>query len=261
MKKGEKASGPNFRVRVLKRNQKIREAQNASYDDLSGQSTTKRLVDVEKAGEDEVVGLAELLTTQMAKLFPGTDRSWIKLFKIIDEDQSGRISFEELKGMVRKTMQLTEVELPEARLESVWKTVDADDSGWISFGEFGGFMRKASALKVQQATSRSMEDETSRRKRVALEEKAARALAAKVEEDERLISAARESAALAKQLAEDAARLEKAFKKGSLKGQHLRGVPSHVRIRPGEGDDPSSNTPPYLPPMPRPKKVGIGVDF
>lgn len=246
---------------MAEKNQKSSAELKAIGDELSGKDVTNRLVDVERAGEEEVVALAEQLTTQMAKIFPGTDRSWMKLYKFMDDDQSGRISYAELKGMVRRRLMLSEVELPEARLDAIWKAIDLDDSGWISFGEFGRLMRRAAALKAQQAASKDMEDETSRRKRMVLEDRAARMLAAKVEEDKRLVAAARDTAATARQLEEDAARLELALKKGAIKGHKLRGQPSHARITPAAGDDQTNEVPPMPHPMLRPKKVGIGVDF
>jgi len=261
MKKGGKEPGPNFRQRMTERNKKAVAAVKAETEELSGEGFAKAMAAVPVASEEELVALAEQLTTKMAKLFPGTDRSWMKLYKWMDDDKSGRISFDELKGAVRRRLQLGETELSEARLISVWKAIDEDDSGYVSFAEFGKLMRKASALKAQQAVARETEDETSRRKRMALEDRAARQLAAKVEEDKRLVAAAMHAAAVANQLAEDAARLERALKKGDLKGHSLRaGQSQHARIQPGAGDDqPLGRQVPGQ--RLRPKRVGIGVDF
>ena len=266
MKKGEKASTSNWRSKVTDRNQKLVSALRADADELSGKATAKQLRAVEAASEEEVTSLAELFTTRMAIIYKGTDCSWVKLFKFMDDDHSGRISYAEFKSMVRDKLKLTKEEYSDAQLETIWKAIDEDDSGYISMGEFGRMMRRAAALKKQQAASKDLEDETNRRKRVALEERAARQLVAKMEDDERHIAAARESEALAKQLEQDALRLEAVLKRGTIKGVGLRGSPSsvdfrHTRISSDAGDEPRPTFAQPAHPLLRPKKVGPGVDF
>lgn len=63
--------------------------------------------------------------------------SWFLLFREMDEDGSGRISYAELKSMVRKSLRLSTRELPDLKLQSVWRALDEDASGFISTGEFG----------------------------------------------------------------------------------------------------------------------------
>lgn len=268
MKKGEEknegsTSALLARQKVAAQNLKSSAEMKSQLEQMSGQDVNKMLVTVTKASEDEVVAMAEQLTTKMASLFAGSDRAWIKLFKFMDDDNNGRISYDELKTMVRKMLLLSKADLPEARLLAVWKAIDADANGFLSVGEFGRLMRKGETLKAQQATSQETEDETARRRRVALEERAARQLAAKVAEDELQVAASREIAQRTRQLEMDAARLEAALKKGAVKGQELRGGGhSRTRIAPDTGDDdPAASRPVPKHPLLRPKKVGIGVDF
>ena len=58
-----------------------------------------------------------------------SERSWFKLFKHMDDDGSGKMSYIELSGMVREELHLTPQDLPEKTLKKVWLALDKDSSG------------------------------------------------------------------------------------------------------------------------------------
>ena len=53
-------------------------------------------------------------------------RSWIRLFKMVDEDNSGQISFTELVALIRNELGLPPANVPEVLLKSVWIALDTD---------------------------------------------------------------------------------------------------------------------------------------
>ena len=75
--------------------------------------------------------------------------SWFRLFKHMDDDGSGLISYKEFAGMVREELLLGEKELPEKTLKRVWLALDDDGSGSLKVGEFGAFM----SLGVRRITN------------------------------------------------------------------------------------------------------------
>ena len=91
------------------------------------------------------------------------------MFKQMDDDGSGRISYDELRRGVREQLHLSKTEMAEARLRSLWKALDDDASGWISAGEFGRFMRKGEA-EGQAARVKAARAAVERRRQLALEE-------------------------------------------------------------------------------------------
>ena len=100
----------------------------------------------------------------------GRERAdWFTMFKQMDDDASGRISYDELRRGVREQLHLPKAEMPEARLRSLWKALDDDASGWISAGEFGRFMRKGEA-EGQAARIRAARANVDRRRQLAQEE-------------------------------------------------------------------------------------------
>ena len=111
-------------------------------DVMVGRDLNAKFKAIEPAGADDVLALSELLNQKMA-IFPDPNaREWFKLFKHMDDDGSGRISYKELAGMIREELKLSKADLKESKLQAVWRALDSDLSGFISAGEFGRFMRK-----------------------------------------------------------------------------------------------------------------------
>ena len=104
---------------------------------------------VAAASAEEVGQLSEQFNAQIAFLeLDPAKRSWYKLFKFMDSDGSGRVTYEEVRDMVRSEaggLRLGEDKLPEVRLQSLWRALDDDSSGYITVKEFGTFMKKGEA--------------------------------------------------------------------------------------------------------------------
>ena len=101
---------------------------------------------VQPASEEELRELAVSFNQEMTALLatPGTSASWYKLFNFMDQDKSGRVTYIEVRDMVRSEvggLGLQPARLPEPRLRSLWRALDDDGSGFITVKEFGKFMK------------------------------------------------------------------------------------------------------------------------
>ena len=115
----------------------------AETDRRSGKELKAKFAGVRAAREEQVVELSTKLNEQMVRIIADPmARQWFKLFRHMDDDDSGRISYAELAGMIREELKMDSDELPEAQLRSLWKALDRDLGGYITPGEFGAFMRK-----------------------------------------------------------------------------------------------------------------------
>ena len=107
--------------------------------------------------------MAGLLSDKMHELFSTTYNgipskvSWFRLFKHMDDDGSGLISFKEFEGMVREELLLGEKELPVKQLKKVWLALDDDGSGQLKVGEFGQFMQLGYRDLTEKAAKRRKE--------------------------------------------------------------------------------------------------------
>ena len=103
---------------------------------------------VAPASEKEVNALSVVLNRRLATVFPGNSGSWFKLYVHVDQDRSGKITFDEFRAVARKGLRLTQAELPEAKVAAAWRAIDADGNGYITTGEFGAFMKRG-ALELR----------------------------------------------------------------------------------------------------------------
>ena len=174
---------------------------------------------VEPLREDELAELADQINVAMAQLVPsGSSVSFIKLFKLVDEDSSGKIDTSEFMRMVRVHLNLSRKEVSDRKIRGAWKAIESTSTGYLDVGGFGRFLRKGASAAAQQSTApTAVEDETTRRRRAVEDAKTAAKLAAKEEDEERLREAGRRTAALARQIEMDAARLEAELKRVSSK--------------------------------------------
>ena len=60
---------------------------------------------------------------------PETGSGWFRLFKRMDDDGSGKITYGELESLVRRDLEVSTTELPDRRLKAVWRALDADVLG------------------------------------------------------------------------------------------------------------------------------------
>lgn len=104
------------------------------------------------ATEEEVKDLSRRFNERMRYLFvdPYYQR-WFSLFKYMDDDESGLISYYEFVRMVRDHLRLSTADLPVGTLQRIWLALDTDGSGQISSGEFGVFMRSGAPPTARDA--------------------------------------------------------------------------------------------------------------
>jgi len=91
---------------------------------LSGRALIESLAAHEPASEEEVVLLARMLHLRLEELYQDArERSWFKLFKHMDPDGSGLISYVEFERLVRDEMYLSPDELSDGELRRVSMTL------------------------------------------------------------------------------------------------------------------------------------------
>ena len=93
-------------------------------DDLVGKSLTVELMHAVPAPESVVLSLAVQLNQQLTKSsnpnnLAGELGTWYKVFKEVDTDRSGRISYEEFFTMVRDKLHLNHEDL-DFSLLGIW---------------------------------------------------------------------------------------------------------------------------------------------
>ena len=112
-----------------------------------GSDLTEKFACIETASKEEVRLLSVRFNVRMSQILLPSQQNWFYLFRVVDADGSGRISYDEFERMIREPLKLKSGKLPNVKLQALWKALDEDDSGWISTGEFGRFMK----LGAQQA--------------------------------------------------------------------------------------------------------------
>ena len=126
----------------------------AEWDEMTGKDLAFSLRGVKPANEQEVLDFAVQLNVAMCRVWPEarSQSSYFQLFRMMDNDGSGLISFYELVKMVRETLKLSPTQMPEANLLSLWRYIDSDMDGNINSGEFLKLVRRGwGAFKEEQA--------------------------------------------------------------------------------------------------------------
>ena len=112
---------------------------------------------VAAASEGEMAELAMRFQARLRAVQPDpATRSVFVLFKDVDQDGSGRITYDEFLKVVRVGLAMKAAELPEGELKSLWLALDNDASGAIDAGEFGSFMRRSGAPDAEALHGRYM---------------------------------------------------------------------------------------------------------
>ena len=208
MKLGRLEAGLGARARVVMARKAGRDRQRLELDKQSGVALTQMLQrdDVPAAPEEELQRLSTLFNAQMEKLRPrdasGTG-GFYKLFKHMDADGSGRISFKELTRMVRDELQLGKEEMPLAKMHGLWRALDENESGFICSGEFGRFMRLR-ATEKSGGVDPHVQDQAKKREERAMEMRRS--------DEQWKLRAAAKAKATATALADEAGKLEAALK-------------------------------------------------
>ena len=120
--------------------ERLRRTAAAMKAEANQQDLRDSLVGVNPSHPDAVREFAEACNVRLFDLDPA-QRSWMRLYRRVDADSSGLISFAEFTGLVRTELALAEADFNVERLKQTWVALDADGSGRISAGEFGRFMR------------------------------------------------------------------------------------------------------------------------
>ena len=80
----------------------------------------KKAMASERAPEEAMLEVSRYLNASLVKVFAEPlKRSWYNLFLSLDSDRTGKVTYDELAGFVRKRMKLTQQELADAKLLSV----------------------------------------------------------------------------------------------------------------------------------------------
>ena len=93
------------------------------YDEHTGKDLVAKLRDVQPATDEEVVDWAKKLNIAMCRKWPQEkgQSTYFKLFRFMDEDQSGLITLYELEKM---TFELLHLSFPSATMARIWRWVD-----------------------------------------------------------------------------------------------------------------------------------------
>ena len=103
----------------------------------------------------QVLRLSEQLNlAQRALIPPHETQSWFKLFRHVDYDRSGLISYTEFVEMVRKLLKISAQKLPDVRLRAVWRALDTSGDGLLQAGEVRMHMHMHMHMHMQMVSSR-----------------------------------------------------------------------------------------------------------
>lgn len=110
----------------------------------SGKDLLIKLKHVRPAKDDLVIKLSMNLNVAMCHLYPQSrsQASYFNLFRKMDKDGSGMISYYEFLKMIRETLKIHESQMGEHEVEAMWRWIDEDASGMVGAGEFLRLMRK-----------------------------------------------------------------------------------------------------------------------
>jgi hypothetical protein len=126
----------------------------ARWDDETGRDLKVKLGSIVAAGDEEAVALSKRLNMALYHLYPESHSQscYFRLFKQLDDDNSGMLAYWEFERMIRKVLRIPPHEMSEAQVQAMWRWVDEDASGTIRSGEFLRLMRKGWAgFKEEEA--------------------------------------------------------------------------------------------------------------
>ena len=77
---------------------------------------------------------------------------WLKLFKEVDVDGSGTVTYNELNDVVRIKLKKSRRVLSDSELQAVWCALDVDGSNTLTTDEMANFFRRGMGAKGSKAT-------------------------------------------------------------------------------------------------------------
>ena len=142
MKRGEVVRAPP-QLKVHEENRAAARAEKAMLAELTGQDLKEKLTKkgVEPASDDEMLYISGLLNRVLVRIAESPSPEWYRLFKEMDTDGSGLISYDELHSLVRNKLKVPKASLSDRKLQACWLRLDSNASGSIDAGEFGRFMK------------------------------------------------------------------------------------------------------------------------
>jgi len=149
MRRGESAAAETAHERLVAARLEVQRRQhveNKVRRDASGRDISALLDASEPATEEELQEHSHLFNRYLFHNLGETNGgAWYKVFKAVDTNLSGLISFSEYEVAVRDPVigcGCTVNEVSDAKLRRLWKALDANGNGTIDAGEWGRFMKR-----------------------------------------------------------------------------------------------------------------------
>ena len=88
--------------------------------------------------------------TASAGRLDGPYRNWYGLFKKLDTNNDGCITYSQMVQLIREEVRVPTSAVKDSVVQKVWKALDDDGDGLINAGEFGRFYRRAEMDREQK---------------------------------------------------------------------------------------------------------------
>ena len=145
---------------LKKKNTKKREEQAAGTSKLDGFITEKTSDEMKEELESSGLKIPEgeeltAMAVQFAKWVkaykPGTHQgiAWLEIFKEVDEDHSGLLSYDELRMVIRRMFKVKAAQFSDQKIKQMWCALDTDGSDSVAQVEFARFVKRANAGTVK----------------------------------------------------------------------------------------------------------------
>jgi len=98
---------------------------------------------LEPFGEREILTLSKEWGNWCRELKPDSHQAnaWLVVFKEIDNDDTGVLTYDELRIVIRRSFKLPNSQFSEDKIKQLWCALDQDNSDAITTIEFGRFMK------------------------------------------------------------------------------------------------------------------------
>merc|ERR1719460_1695905 len=95
--------------------------------------------------EEAMLYIALRMSVEMEHMFRGEDKSgiWFRIFKEVDDDHSGVITYDELLKVIRNVLKMKKADLTDDQVRALWCALDVDDSNSLQFVEFLKLVQRA----------------------------------------------------------------------------------------------------------------------
>ena len=105
-----------------------------------------RLEDYDGSAEGEaspqLLAKMSFLLTKRMKEFPSPqERSWVRMFNLVDRNGEGMIDYDEFRTLLRQYLKILKSEISDEEFKQMWHCLDEDGSGRVMHHEFAAFLR------------------------------------------------------------------------------------------------------------------------